>query len=281
MTAEKRNGPAAQGSTMHVGLIGGGFMGGAIIDAIVRNGLVRPTDVIVSDVAAQRREQLASEYGVLVTDDNAHAARSSDICILAIKPQDFSKAALTLQGHLSADQTLVSIMAGVKLDTLTAGLVHRAVVRVMPNTPAYVGAGVGVWTATPEVSPIGRERVAQVLQAMGREIFVEDEKYVDVATAISGSGPGFVFLLIEAMIDAAVHIGMPRAQATPMVIQTFLGSAQLAAEMDKHPAELRNMVTSPGGTTAEGLLAMERAGMRAAMVDAVVAAYEKTKALGG
>jgi pyrroline-5-carboxylate reductase len=116
---------------------------------------------------------------------------------------------------------------------------------------------------------------------MGREIFVEDEKYVDIATAVSGSGPGFVFLLIEAMIDAAVHIGVPRPVAGPMVIQTFLGSAQLAAEMGKHPAELRNMVTSPGGTTAEGLLSLERAGVRAAMIDAVVAAYEKTKALGG
>lgn len=274
-------GTALQPPPLRIGLIGGGFMGSAIVEALVRNHVVEPGNLIVSDILAHRREQLASNYGVLVTENNANAAMRSDICILAVKPQDFPSAAVGLKGCLAPHQTIVSIMAGVKIEQLAHALGHRAVVRVMPNTPAYVGAGFGVWTATPEVPEESRERVRRILQAMGREVYVEDEKYIDMATAVSGSGPGFVFLLIEAMIDAAVHIGLPRQVAEPMVVQTFLGSAQLATHMGKHPAELRNMVTSPGGTTTEGLLALEKAGVRAALVEAVVAAYEKTQALGG
>lgn len=280
----RRQGAAAapmQERALRVGLIGGGFMGSAIVEALLRNRVVEPSGIIVSEILAQRREQLAAAYGVLVTDDNVSAVQRSDICILALKPQDFPKAAVALKGRIAREQTVVSIMAGVKIATLVQALEHAAVVRVMPNTPAAVGAGFCIWTARPEVSATDRARVGQLLQAMGREIFVEDEKYVDMATAVSGSGPGFVFLLIEAMIDAAVHIGVPRQIAEPMVVQTFLGSARLAGELGKHPAELRNMVTSPGGTTAEGLLMLERARVRAGIVEAVIAAYEKTKVLGG
>ena len=150
----------------------------------------------------------------------------------------------------------------------------------MPNTPAQIGQGMVVWTATEAVSPEARDQVRSVLGALGQELYVDDEKYVDMATAVSGSGPAFVFLVMEALIDAAVHIGMRREMATPIVIQTMLGSALYAQTTDKHLAELRNMVTSPGGTTAEGLLALEDAGVRAAFAEAIVAAYEKAKRLG-
>jgi pyrroline-5-carboxylate reductase len=138
-----------------------------------------------------------------------------------------------------------------------------------------------VWTATEAVAEDAREEVRKILAVLGAEIYVADETYVDMATAVSSSGPAYVFLVIEAMIDAAVHIGLRREMATAMVLQTILGSAEYALQTGKHPAELRNQVTSPGGTTTEGLLALEEAGMRAAFVHGIEAAYEKAKALGG
>jgi pyrroline-5-carboxylate reductase len=167
------------------------------------------------------------------------------------------------------------------VEEVRQALGHEAIVRAMPNTPAQIGQGMVVWTATEAVDPESRDYVRSVLGALGQELYVDDEKYVDMATAVSGSGPAFVFLVMEALIDAAVHIGIRREMAVPMVIQTMLGSALYAQTTGKHPADLRNMVTSPGGTTAEGLLALEEAGVRAAFTEAVAAAYEKAKRLGG
>jgi pyrroline-5-carboxylate reductase len=172
-------------------------------------------------------------------------------------------------------------MAGVSLATLRDGLGHEAIVRAMPNTPAQVREGMTVWTAAEAVSASAREDVQRVLGALGQELYVAEEKYVDMATAVSGSGPGFVFLTMEAMIDAAVHIGLRREMATEMVLQTVLGSARYAQASGRHLADLRNQVTSPGGTTAEGLLALEEAGVRAAFAQAIIAAYERTRQLGG
>ncbi|MGQ9573611.1 MAG: pyrroline-5-carboxylate reductase [Dehalococcoidia bacterium] len=266
---------------MKLTFIGGGVMGEAIISALLAKSVVQPTDLTVCDIAARRRQHLERTYGVKAVDSSASAVKGSDIVVLAVKPQEFPVAAQGLSDRLAADQTVLSIMAGVSTTTIRDRLGHEAIVRAMPNTPAQIGEGMTVWTATETVSRRRRQAVRKVLAALGQELYVEEEKYIDIATALSGSGPAFVFLVMEALIDAAVHIGMRREVATPIVVQTLLGSARYAQTSGKHPADLRNMVTSPGGTTAEGLLALEEAGIRAAFAQAIMAAYERAKQLGG
>ena len=204
----------------------------------------------------------------------------SEIVILAVKPQEFSSAAHPLQWRFRREQTIVSIMAGVPIEKIARTLTHAAIVRVMPNTPAAVGEGMSVWTATPEVDGVAREQVGAILGAMGREVHVDDEKYLDMATALSGSGPGFVYMLLEAFIDAGVHVGFKRNVAEMLALQTFIGSAKYAEATGKHPAQLRNEVTSPAGTTAAGLLVLESAGVRGAIIDAIEAAYARSRELG-
>ncbi len=256
-------------------------MGEAIIAAAVKDGVSAAADITVCDVLVGRRDHLSAEYGVRVTAEASEAAQNSDIILLAVKPQEFAAAAGGVAGQLNAKQTIMSIMAGVAIDTIRSAVKHEAVVRAIPNTPAQIGEGMTVWTATAAVSDEARKGVQRVLTVLGPEIYVPEEKYIDMATAVSSSGPAYVFLVIEAMIDAAVHIGLRRDMAVPMVLQTVLGSARYAQATGKHPAELRNQVTSPGGTTTEGLLALEEAGLRAAFAQAIEAAYEKAKLLGG
>jgi pyrroline-5-carboxylate reductase len=266
---------------VRLAFIGSGVMGEAIIAAVLERHLTQPSDITACDVVAQRREHLSRAYGIATAEHIADAITESDLIILAVKPQDFSAVARDLRGLLAAGQTIVSIMAGVSLAALRDSLGHEVIVRAMPNTPAQVGEGMTVWTATEAVSASARENAHGILGAMGQELYVTEEKYVDMATAVSGSGPAFVFLVMEAMIDAAVHIGLRREMATEMVLQTVLGSARYAQASGRHPADLRNQVTSPGGTTAEGLLALEEAGVRAAFAQAIIAAYERARQLGG
>jgi pyrroline-5-carboxylate reductase len=266
---------------MRLAFIGGGFMGEAILGAALKSALAQPGDVVVADVAQERRDTLASTYSIATTADNAQAARAADLLVLAVKPQEFSNVASGLRGHLNSAQTVVSIMAGVPISKVSGELGRDAIVRVMPNTAAFVGEAISVWKAGDGVSEHGRDAVRALLGSMGREIEVADEKYLDMATAVSGSGPGFVYLILEALIDASVRIGMRREVADQLVVQMLFGSAALARETGKHPAELRAMVTSPGGTTAAGLQVLEDAGVRGAIIDAVVAAHERAKELGG
>jgi pyrroline-5-carboxylate reductase len=266
---------------MKLTFIGGGMMGEAIIAGVLHNGLATPGDIAACDIVEARRQHLAKTYGVQVSDDAAKASTGSDLVLLAVKPQDFSGTGSSLAAALNGRQTVMSIMAGVTIDSIRSSLKHDAVVRAIPNTPAQIGEGMTVWTATDAVDSSTRDKVRSLLSVLGRELYVADEKYVDMATAVSSSGPAYVFLVIEAMIDAAVHVGLRRDMATTMVLQTVAGSATYALETGRHPAELRNQVTSPGGTTAEGLLALEEAGVRAAFLHAIEAAYEKAKALGG
>lgn len=265
---------------MRIALIGGGFMGEALVSAWLKEGLVQPADVAVADIAATRREHLSSVYGVTTTADNAEAAREAEIVVLAVKPQEFEKVASTVRGALRDGQTVVSIMAGVRLERIAGALGRPAVVRVMPNTAATVGQAMSVWLASDAVPAEAVAAVERLLRAAGRELRVHDEKYLDMATALSGSGPGFVFYVLEALIDAGVHIGLRREQAEELALQTVYGSACLARETGKHPAELRNMVTSPAGTTAAGLRVLDEAGLRGALIAAVEAAYERAKELG-
>jgi pyrroline-5-carboxylate reductase len=184
-----------------------------------------------------------------------------------------------LHGRLEPRQVAVSVVAGASVATLSRGLGHDAIVRVMPNTPAQIGAGMMVWAATSDVDDTRRAQVRAVLGALGEELLVEEEKYVDMATALSGTGPTYVFLMMEALIDAGVHMGFPRRIAEQIVLQTVSGSVAFARDSGKHMAELRNMVTSPGGTSADAIYQMEKGGLRTVFSRAVYAAYQRTQTL--
>ena len=264
---------------MRVAFIGGGIMGEAMVKSLLAKGVVTNADVVVSDIAQERRKALKEKYSVRITDDNRAAVVDVDVVVLAVKPQELSGVLDQIRGSLSG-QLVLSIVAGASLDSLRRGLDYGRLVRAMPNMPAQIGEGVTVWTATSEVTSRQRGMAKSILGAMGEEVYVDSEKYVDMATALSGSGPAYVFLVIEALVDAGVHIGLPRQLSERLVTRTVLGSAQAVELTGKHPAELKNMVTSPGGTTAEGLLQLEKGGIRSLLSQAVIAAYEKAKSLG-
>jgi len=254
-------------------------MGEAMVKSLLAKGVVTNADVVVSDIAQERRKALKEKYSVRITDDNRAAVVDVDVVVLAVKPQELSGVLDQIRGSLSG-QLVLSIVAGASLDSLRRGLDYGRLVRAMPNMPAQIGEGVTVWTATSEVTSRQRGMAKSILGAMGEEVYVDSEKYVDMATALSGSGPAYVFLVIEALVDAGVHIGLPRQLSERLVTRTVLGSAQAVELTGKHPAELKNMVTSPGGTTAEGLLQLEKGGIRSLLSQAVIAAYEKAKSLG-
>ena len=266
---------------MKLAFIGGGTMGEAIAAGAIANEVAAAEDIAVCDVAPARREHLSSRYGVSVTESASEAASGADLIVLAVKPQEFAAAAGGLKGSLTSGQTVMSIMAGVRIETIAEVTGHAAIVRAMPNTPATIGEGMTVWTATAAVTGPARESVRRLLSVLGEEAAVDDEKYIDMATAISGSGPAYVFLLIEALVDAAVEIGLDRELATRMVLQTVKGSARYAEDSDAEPAALRDQVTSPGGTTEAALRELEDAGVRAAFARAIGAAYDRAKELGG
>ncbi|MCX6001423.1 MAG: pyrroline-5-carboxylate reductase [Chloroflexi bacterium] len=263
---------------MKVAIVGGGTMGRAVVQSILRKRLSVKQDITVSDVSAQSRDHLSKKYGIPVTGDNSQAVTGADAVVLAVKPQELVAVMKQIAGQLKS-QLVISIAAGISLESLCRHLEYRLVVRAMPNTPARVGKGMTAWTSTGELSVPQHEMARSILAAMGAEQYFADEKYIDMATAVSGSGPAYVFLFIESLIDAGVHIGLPRSVATKLVIETIVGSAEAMKKMDVHPAELKNMVTSPGGTTAEALLNLEMGGFRSLIINAVTAAYQKAKAL--
>lgn len=266
---------------MKIAFIGGGNMGEAMLAAVLDRKVGLPQDVYVSDISETRRKYLGEEYEVAVADDNRRVAGGGDVVILAVKPQNLSGIMAELGGQLKPSQLVLSIIAGAGIDTLRGGLKHDHIVRVMPNTPAQIGEGVSMWTATGEVTEQQRGWARSILGAVGSEIYVDDEKYIDMATAVSGSGPAYFFLFVEALVEAAVDIGLPRDTAQEMVLQTMLGSGHLIRKSGKTPAELREMVTSPGGTTAEALLQFEKGDFTDLVKRAVKAAYDKARRLGG
>jgi pyrroline-5-carboxylate reductase len=223
---------------------------------------------------------MTQQFGVAAHQDNLEAAHDADLVVLSIKPQDLHVVFDQLGSRLSDNQAVVSIVAGAKMQTLADGMAHPPVIRVMPNTPAQIGAGMTMWTCSKQVAESQRDFTKSVLSTIGQEIYVDDEKYLDMATALSASGPAYVFLFLEALIDAGVYVGLPRDMARTMALQTVFGSTKLVMDTGRHPADLKDMVVSPGGTTAEGLQALERAGVPAALVEAVNAAYLKSIKLG-
>lgn len=264
---------------MKIAFIGGGNMGRAMLTAILDNGLAAPQDIAASDKNKERLKQLKQDFNVYITKDNIEAASRGDIVVLAIKPQNLDEVMTELKGRFNAEQLVLSIIAGRSIGTLKQGLEHNAIIRAMPNTPAQISMGMTVWTATEEVTEEQRASVGSILKAMGKELYVTDEQYIDTATAISGSGPAYVFLFMQSLIDAAVDIGLPPDVAQQLVLQTAAGSVEYAAESDKGLAQLRQMVTSPGGTTAEALKIFETGKFPELVKQAVAAAYKRAKQL--
>ena len=267
-------------SGRRVAVLGCGIMGEAMVASLLKGELVGPDQITGAEPIDWRRNELANRYGFRLTSDNTEAIKHADVVLLTVKPQSLDNVFADLRGTLSDGQVVVSIAAGATVDRLLGGLQHPAIVRAMPNTPSQVGQGMTVWMATPEVTEEQSEVVAAVLSAMGKAVRVHDENEVDMATALSGTGPAYIFMVMEALIDAGVHLGFSRHIAEDLVLQTILGSVLFARDSGLHPAELRNMVTSPGGTTANALYHMEKGGLRTVMARAVWAAYERTVQLG-
>ena len=269
-------------SDLKISFIGSGVMAEAMIKGLLRQNLLPADHIFASDVRQERGEELAARYGVTGTQDNAMVAKVADILVLSVKPQFISMVLKEIgSGTLKPGALVLSIVAGTPIVKITNSLSHPSVVRVMPNTPAQVGMGMSVWTATPDTSEVQREQARTILAALGEEIFMEHEEYLDMATALSGTGPAYIFLVMEALIDAGVHMGFPRWIARKLVLQTMAGSVEYSRQSDMHPAELRNAVTSPGGTSAEALYQLEKGGLRTVISKAVWSAYQKSKYLGG
>ncbi len=264
-----------------IAFVGGGTMAEALMRRLLEEGLA-PSQITVSEPLAERRAYLVQGLGISAVERNTEAVVGADIVVLAVKPQILGGVLQELRGSVPQRDTLVlSIVAGADVETIRDGLACEAIVRSMPNTPGQIGEGITVWMATPACSLAQREQAREIIGVLGQEILVEDEKYLDMATAISGSGPAYVFLFIEALVDAGVHLGFSRPVAEQLVLQTVRGSAAYAQNTGTHPTLLRNMVTSPGGTTAEALGVLEQEGFRAALAQAVWACYERAQELGG
>ncbi len=255
-------------------------MAEAIIRGLLDQQLVEASQIIGSNPLPERNAYMQERYGIRVTEENGLANADADILVLGVKPQVFKKISAELQGKIKPDALIVSIMAGVPIASIASGLLHGAIARSMPNTPAQIGEGITVWTATDSVSETQFEQAKTIFGSLGEEVAVEDESYLDMATALSGSGPAYVFLLMESMVDAGVHMGFSRRIAEQLVFQTISGSVEYARQSGKHAAELRNQVTSPGGTTAEALYHMEKRGFRTVISRGVWAAYQRSVSLG-
>lgn len=264
---------------MEIAFIGPGAMAEAMIAGLLNKKLALPENIIASGPREERGAELRKKYGIRTTTDNTSAALNANVVALSVKPQRLSVVMKGMKG-VRSDALVLSIIAGASIKKIGMGLKHKSIVRSMPNTPGQIGEGITVWTASKETTEKQREIARFILRALGEEVFVEDESYLDMATALSGTGPAYVFLFAEALIDAGVHMGFPRRIAERLVLQTIKGSMSFYDRAGRHPATLRNQVTSPGGTSAEALYYLEKAGFRTAISRAVWAAYQRSLELG-
>ncbi len=274
-------------AALRIGMIGGGQMGTALVHGVIRAECAGPQDIVVADVSDEARERLAAEAGVRTTADGAEATQGADVVVIAVKPQIAPVALAALAGSLGPTQTVLSIAAGLSIERIEellqptdkAAASPAHVVRAMPNTPALVGKGISAVSAGPHATEDDVARVVRILSAVGQVVRV-DEAQMDAVTGLSGSGPAFVYTVIEALADGGVGAGLAKPLALTLAAQTVLGAASMVLETDEHPAVLRDRVTSPGGTTIAGLHAAEKQGLRAALMNAVRAAAERSAELG-
>ncbi|MFQ3568235.1 MAG: pyrroline-5-carboxylate reductase [Aggregatilineales bacterium] len=263
-----------------IAFIGSGVMAEAMIKGLLDRKLLSGDQLIAADPREDRGHELVARYGLHYTPSNSEAVSKADILVLSTKPQVMRAVAASLNSAVGHVSLIVSILAGVRMSTIAKGLGNPQVVRAMPNTPAQIGQGITVWTATPAVLEAQRAQARMLLGALGEEIFMEDEKYLDMTTALSGTGPAYVFMFMEALIDAGVHLGFARRDAERLVLQTMRGSVEYAMRSNMHPAPLRNQVTSPGGTSAAAIYELEKGRLRTVIADAVWAAYRRSVELG-
>jgi len=279
-------------NSAQLSFIGCGVMAEAIIAGLLKKNLVKPHQIVGSHPRKERRKELHGKYGIGLFESNREAValspssenkgqeNSSSIVILTVKPQRLAAILGELRDVVQQDQLVISIVAGASIETIADDLQHSSVVRAMPNTPAQIGEGMTVWTATAAVDEAQQAQIHTIFGALGREMHVEEERMIDMATALSATGPTYTFLVMEALIDAGVHMGFSRHVAQELVLQTMLGSVLFARESGKHPAERRNMVTSPGGISAEAIYQMDKGSLRTVLSKAVWAAFQKTTSLG-
>ena len=263
-----------------IAFVGSGSMGEAMIAGLVNQKLIDPRHIIASGPRPERGETLRQKYGICVTTGNRQAVASAQVVVLSIKPQLVPVVLPELKGHIQTGALVLSIIAGARMEILAQGLLHTGIIRSMPNSPAQIGQGITVWTASADVTDRQRQQAEAILGACGQQIFVGDEDYLDMATALSGTGPAYVFLFMEALADGGVQMGLARDVALKLAIQTVYGAAKMALESNKHLGELKDEVTSPGGTTIAGLYAMEQKGFHGTVMDAVVSATLKSQELG-
>lgn len=265
--------------------IGCGVMAESIIAGLLRKELVQAEQIVATHPRENRRKELGEKYGIEVFEENSDAVKNirgneNSIIALCVKPQRIKGVLEELKGVVVPNQMVVSIIAGAKIEMISETLDNKKIVRAMPNTPSQIGAGITAWTCTEEVSDEEKSQIKALLTALGKELHVETENMIDMATSLSATGPTYIFLVMEALTDAGVHLGFSREMAKELVQETMLGSVLFAMESHKHPAELRNMVTSPGGTSADAIYQMEKGGLRTVLSKAVYAAYQRAVALG-
>ncbi len=265
--------------------IGCGVMAESIIAGLLRKKLVKANQISATHPRENRRKELGEKYGIEVFEENSEAVEKireneDSIVILCVKPQRIKGVLEELKSSVAPNQIVASIIAGATIETISAALNNQKIVRAMPNTPSQIGAGITAWTCTDSVSDEEKSQIKALLTALGKELHVETENMIDMATSLSATGPTYIFLVMEALTDAGVHLGFSREMAKELVQETMLGSVKFAIESHKHPAELRNMVTSPGGTSADAIYQMEKGGLRTVLSKAVYAAYQRAVALG-
>lgn len=264
-------------------MIGGGVMGEALLSRLIDRQLYAPQNILVSEPQAERRAFLVDRYSVQVTDDNRSAAAATEVLLLAIKPQVFRAVVEGLAGTVQPPETpsplVISILAGTTLSQLEAAFPGQPVIRAMPNTPATIGAGMTAIAPGSQAQPHHVKQAQQIFEAVG-EVVEVTESAMDAVTGLSGSGPGYVAIMIEALTDGGVAAGLPRAIAAKLALQTVKGTAQLLQDSGMHPGELKDRVTSPGGTTIAGVAHLERSAFRSALIEAVRAAYLRSQELG-
>ncbi len=272
-------------STAKLAFVGCGVMAESMIAGLLRKNLVKSEQIVASHPRANRREDLTAKYGIRVFERNVEAVENNresenSTVALCVKPQRLDNVLLELKNSVAPNQVVLSIIAGAKIETLSEALSNQKIVRAMPNTPSQIGAGITAWTCTQGVSDAERAQIKALLTALGKELYVETENMIDMATSLSATGPTYIFMVMEALTDAGVHLGFSREMSKELVQETMLGSVLFAMESHKHPAELRNMVTSPGGTSADAIYQMEKGGLRTVLSKAVYSAYQKAVALG-
>jgi pyrroline-5-carboxylate reductase len=265
-----------------IAFVGPGVMAEAMIAGLINQNVVPSEAIVASGPSAARVDELGERHAIRTETNNAAAVEDADVVVLAVKPQRLDHVMADLRGSVKSSALVVSIVAGATIEKITTGLGHDVVVRSMPNTPAQIGEGITVWTAAESVSDSQKEMAREILTAFGDEVFLDEERFLDMATALSGTGPAYVFLFMEAMVDAGVHLGFSRRVAEILVAKTIRGSVDFYSNPNDplHLARLRNQVTSPGGTSAAALYYLEKAGFRTAISRAIWAAYERSRELG-